>query len=52
MIYTVYAKFHRDWFSHSKVDRGDTHIQHVDLIGLLSFFQNKKGRQKGKQQKA
>jgi hypothetical protein len=37
------AKFHKDSFSHSKVDEGDTqtHGQHGDFISLLLFFQNK-----------
>jgi hypothetical protein len=30
----IYTKFREDWFSHSKVDVGDsqTHREHVDLI--------------------
>jgi hypothetical protein len=36
-------KFHKDWFRHSKVDRGDTQTQRKQgaLISLLPFFQNK-----------
>jgi hypothetical protein len=37
----LHTKFHKDWFSHSKVDRGETqtHRQHGDRLSLL--FQNK-----------
>jgi hypothetical protein len=48
--------FHKDWFSHSKVNRRDihththTHRQQGNLIGLLLFFQNK-GRQAKKAEK-
>lgn len=38
------AKFHKDRFSHSNVDRGDTqiktHRQHGDRTSLISFFQH------------
>jgi hypothetical protein len=38
----MYAKFLEDWFRHSNVNRGDTHIdrhrQKGDLINLLLFF--------------
>jgi hypothetical protein len=36
----IHTKFHKDWFSHSEVDRGDsqTHKQHGDIISLLLFF--------------
>jgi hypothetical protein len=42
----IHTKFHEDWFSHSKVDEGDTqtHRQHGDLISLLLFFQKKESR--------
>jgi hypothetical protein len=40
-----YTKFHKDWFSHSKVDKGtQTHRQHGDRISLLLFLQNKESR--------
>jgi hypothetical protein len=34
------AKFHKDWFRHSKTDRGNsqTHRQHGDLISVVLFF--------------
>jgi hypothetical protein len=39
---TIYILFHKDWFRHSKVDRGDTdtyiHTQQGDLISPLLFF--------------
>jgi hypothetical protein len=43
------AKFHKDWFSHSKVDKGDMHTdrQQGDLIRLLYFFQARKVGSKG-----
>jgi hypothetical protein len=43
MMYTIETKFHKDWLSHSKLDRGDTqsHGQHADCISLLFCFQNK-----------
>jgi hypothetical protein len=42
-------KFHKDWFSHLKVDRGGyidakTHRQHDDRISLLLFCQSKESR--------
>jgi hypothetical protein len=39
----IHSKFHKESFSHSKVDRVDTqtHRQHGVLINLLLFFQNK-----------
>jgi hypothetical protein len=42
------ALYHKDGFSHSKVDKGDTqiHRQHGDRISLLLFFLNKKSRLK------
>jgi hypothetical protein len=45
-VMTVQAKFHEDWFSHSKVDGGggNTDAQHGDRMSLLSFFQNKKSK--------
>jgi hypothetical protein len=36
--------FHKDWFRHSKVVRGDTDTQQGDLIILILFFQNKKSK--------
>jgi hypothetical protein len=35
--YTVHTKFHKDWFRHSKVDKGDTQTrrQDGDRINLL-----------------
>jgi hypothetical protein len=44
----IHTKFHKVWFRHSKVDRGDTHTdtQQGDLIGLVSFFQNKESKLK------
>jgi hypothetical protein len=55
-------QFHKDWFKHSKFDRGDTHTdiqtnkqtnkqrnthtQQGDLISLLLSFQNKETRLK------
>jgi hypothetical protein len=43
-----HTKFHKDWFRHSKVERGNTQTyrQHCDRISLLSFFQNKESRLK------
>jgi hypothetical protein len=48
MIYIHCTRFHKDWFSHSKVDRGDsqTHRQHGDWMSLFLFFQNKESRLK------
>jgi hypothetical protein len=43
----IRTKFHKDWFSHSKVDRvWDTkaHRQRGDLVSLFLFFQNKESR--------
>jgi hypothetical protein len=44
-------KFHKDWFSHSIVHRGDTltdtHRQQRDLISLLLFFLNNGSGEKG-----
>jgi hypothetical protein len=36
------SKFHKDWFRHSKFNRGETqtHREHGDGISLLLFFQN------------
>jgi hypothetical protein len=33
----IHTNFHKDWFRHSKVNRGDsqTHRQHGDRISLL-----------------
>jgi hypothetical protein len=43
----IYIKFHKDWFSHSKVDEwGYTDTQHGDRISLLLFYQSKKSKQK------
>jgi hypothetical protein len=41
-----YTNFHKDWFRHSKVNRGDsqTHRQHGDRISLRLFFENKESR--------
>jgi hypothetical protein len=46
MIYT--PKFHKYWFSHWRVNRGDTHThgQEGDLINLLLFFLNEESRLK------
>jgi hypothetical protein len=45
--YKVHTKFHKDWFRHSKVDKGGyTHRQHGDLMSLLSYFQTKESRVK------
>jgi mevalonate pyrophosphate decarboxylase len=43
--HNIYTK---DWFRHSKVDRGDmqTHRQHGDFISLILFSQNKGSRLK------
>jgi hypothetical protein len=36
---SIHTKFHRDWFSHSKVDRrGLSDTQIGDLIRLLLFY--------------
>jgi hypothetical protein len=47
MIY-VYAKFHRDWFRHSKINVRDTHTNtHTyGQEGYLIFFLNKESRLK------
>jgi hypothetical protein len=39
----MHTKFHKDWFMHSEVNKGDTQTQrkHGDHIRLLLFFQNK-----------
>jgi hypothetical protein len=39
----MYILFRKNWFRHSKVNRGDiqTHGQHGDLISLLLLFLNK-----------
>jgi hypothetical protein len=44
----IYNKFHMDWFSLSKVDKGGytAHRQYGDRISLRSFFQSKDGRLK------
>jgi hypothetical protein len=49
----IHTKFHKDWFSHSKVNRGKhiqtdthTHTQHDDLISLFLFFENKESKLK------
>jgi hypothetical protein len=36
----IHTEFHKDWFRHSEVNRGDTqtHTQQRDRISLLSFF--------------
>jgi hypothetical protein len=49
MIY-IPTKFHKDWFNHSKVDKGDTQTyrQHDDRISFLLFVQNKENRLKAK----
>jgi hypothetical protein len=47
MIYK--PKFHKYWFTHSKVDRGGTHThrQHGDIIFLVLFvFEIKESRPK------
>jgi hypothetical protein len=38
-IRIVHSKFHKDWFRHSKTDRGNSqaHRQHDDLMSLLTF---------------
>jgi hypothetical protein len=46
MCLDIHTKFHKDWFNHSKVNRGgysyrERHTQQGDLISLLLFFQNK-----------
>jgi hypothetical protein len=42
MCYDVHTKFHKDWFRHSEVDKGDAQTQtqreHVDLLRLPLFF--------------
>jgi hypothetical protein len=40
----ILSNFHKDWYRHSKVDRGDK--QHGDRISLYLFFQNKESRPK------
>jgi hypothetical protein len=40
------TKFRKDWFRHSKVNRGDTHTQQCDLISIFCFFQNTESRLK------
>jgi hypothetical protein len=41
------TEYHEDWFSHSNVNKGDTHTdtqthrQQGDLISLFLFLQNK-----------
>jgi hypothetical protein len=42
----MHSKFQKDWFRHSKVERGGIYRQQDDLISLLLFFQNKKSRLK------
>jgi hypothetical protein len=44
----ILFKLNKDWFRHSKVDRGNsqTHRQPGDFISLLLFFQNKESRLK------
>jgi hypothetical protein len=44
----IYTEFHKDRFSHSKIDRGDpqTHRQNGDRISHILFFQNKGSRPK------
>jgi hypothetical protein len=41
----IHTKFHKNWFRHSNVDRGDTHTQtqrhKANLIRPLLVFQNK-----------
>jgi hypothetical protein len=39
----MHTKFHKDWFSHSEVNVGDTqtHRDHGDRTNLLSFFFSK-----------
>jgi hypothetical protein len=52
MCFDIYSKYHKDWLSHSKINRGKTfrhtdthtHRQESDLIILLSFSQNKESR--------
>jgi hypothetical protein len=36
MCYDIHTKLHKDWFRHSKVDKGDTqtHRQQGDIINL------------------
>jgi hypothetical protein len=36
--------FHKDWFWHSKVDRGDTQRQHSELLRQLLFLQSLESR--------
>jgi hypothetical protein len=40
--YDIHTKFHKDWFRHSKANRGETHRQQRDLISLLYFFKIRK----------
>jgi hypothetical protein len=44
----IHTKFHKDWFSHSEVNRRDSyaHRQQGNLISLLLVFQNKESRLK------
>jgi hypothetical protein len=50
----MYTKFHKDSFRHSKLKKGDTHVdrhaetgkEEGDLISLLLCFQNKESRLK------
>jgi hypothetical protein len=38
----IYAKFHKDWFRHSRDNRGGgIHRQLGDRVSFLLFFQNK-----------
>jgi hypothetical protein len=50
MCRDIRTKFHKDWFRHSKVNRGETHThgEQRDLTSLLYFFQNKESRLKNK----
>jgi hypothetical protein len=46
VCHDVRTKSHKDWFSHSEVDKGDTqtHRQHGDCISVVLFFKNKESR--------
>jgi hypothetical protein len=40
----MHTKLYKDWFTHSKVERGNTqiHRQHGDHISILNFFKVRK----------
>jgi hypothetical protein len=48
VVVYIDTKFHKDWFRHPKVYRGNTltYRQHGNLINLLLFFENKESKQK------